>query len=228
VSQPATVPELSSLKGEISHVEPDRVARSIARRSAEIRATVPQVELTADADAAAVTALAAELDIAPEAVLVRACGLALREHPYANAAYRDGAFELYSRVNIGVTVHMAGAMISPALLDADAMALPELASRLQRARERAIAGALTPPELAGTTFTFSSHPAERYTPLVIAPQAAALAAGAIRPAPVVRDGEVIAGTVVTLSLACDHRILFGERAAAFLEKVVELVEDPQP
>jgi pyruvate dehydrogenase E2 component (dihydrolipoamide acetyltransferase) len=85
--------------------------------------------------------------------------------------------------------------------------------------------------MAGTTFTFTDlgeYPAvHRYAPLVTPPQAAALAAGAIRSIPVVRDGAIVTGSVMTVSLTCDHRILYGERAAAFLQKIVTHVEDPQ-
>jgi pyruvate dehydrogenase E2 component (dihydrolipoamide acetyltransferase) len=230
VSAPA--PELSSLKGEIRIVEPDRIGRSIARRSAEIRATVPQLELSADADAGAALALASERRSSLTAVLVRACAGALACSPWANSAYRDGHFELYSRINVGVTFHSEDALATPAVLDADRKPLAELDSELERLRDRARAGELTPPELAGTTFTFTDlgeHPAvHRYSPLVIAPQAAAVAAGAVRSVAVVHDGAVVPGSVITLSLTCDHRILYGARAATFLERIVARVEDPLP
>jgi pyruvate dehydrogenase E2 component (dihydrolipoamide acetyltransferase) len=228
----ASAPELSSLKGEVRTVEPDRIGRSIARRSAEIRATVPQLELSADADASAALSLAQERDCSLTAILVQACANALAQSPWANAAYRDGRFELYSRVNVGVSFHSDGALATPAILDAAAKSLSELDSELDRLRGRAQAGELTPPELAGTTFTFtdlSDHPAvHRYAPLITPPQAAAVAVGAVRNIPVVRDDTVIAGSVLTVSLACDHRILFGARAGDFLEKIVTHVEDPQP
>jgi pyruvate dehydrogenase E2 component (dihydrolipoamide acetyltransferase) len=213
-------------------VEPDRVGRSIARRSAEIRATVPQQELSADVDAAAAVALARERGCSVTAVLVRACADALAESPRANAAYRDGHFELYSRVNVGVTFHSEDALATPAILDADRKPLAELHDELERLRARARTGELTPPELAGTTFTFTDlgeyRAVHRYAPLVTPPQAAAVAVGAIRDAPVVRDGVVVVGSVMTVSLTCDHRILYGARAGDFLRRIVTHVEAPQP
>jgi pyruvate dehydrogenase E2 component (dihydrolipoamide acetyltransferase) len=230
VPQPASVSELSSLKGEVRSIEPDRVGRSIARRSAEIRATVPQLELSADADADAALVLARERGCSLTAVLVRACAGALAQSPWANAAYRDGHYELYSRVNIGVTFHAEQSLATPAVLDADTKSLQELDEEIERARARALSGELASPELAGTTFTFtdmSEYPAaHRYAPLVTPSQAAAVAAGAVRSIPVVRDRVVVAGELLTLSLSCDHRILYGARAAQFLERIVANVEDP--
>jgi pyruvate dehydrogenase E2 component (dihydrolipoamide acetyltransferase) len=229
VNPSAPAPEVSSLKGEIHHVEPDRIGRSIARRSAEVRATVPDVELSTDARAEAAEAIADTRRVPLLAVLVRACALALRDQPYANAAYRDGRYELYSRINIGVTIHTDGAQITPALLDADTKSLDEIAEELHRFRERALADELTPPELAGTTFTLSDlgdRHVDRHSPLITPPQAAALAAGGVRTIPVVREGVVTPGRVLTLTLVCDHRILFGTRAAAVLERIVTLVQEP--
>ena len=192
---------------------------------------MPQLELSADVDVTALMAMARERNCSVTAGLVRACATALAESPWANAAYRDGHFELYSRINVGVTFHGEDALATPAVLDADRKPLAELHEELERLRARARAGQLTPPELAGTTFTFTDlteYPAvHRYAPLVTPPQAAALAAGAIRSGPVVRDGAVVAGSVMTVSLTCDHRILYGERAGAFLQRIVKQLEDPQ-
>jgi pyruvate dehydrogenase E2 component (dihydrolipoamide acetyltransferase) len=165
------------------------------------------------------------------AILARACALALRESPWANAAYRDGRFERYGRVNIGITVQAGEtSQLIAAVLDADTKSLADLTEEIRRLSERARDGELTPPEQAGTTFTLSdmsAHPgAHRWSALVIAPQAAALTAGAPFPAPVLRDGSVAPGELISLTLACDHRILFGSRASALLQQIAERVIDP--
>src|SRR5664279_3632091 len=108
----------SPLKGQTTIVEPSRAERSIARRTAEVRATVPDLELSAEVDASALL-VATAAGASPAAVLVRACAQALRAHPRANAAYRDGRYELYSRVNVAVTVPTEDGWLSPTLLDAD-------------------------------------------------------------------------------------------------------------
>lgn len=219
----------SSLKGEVLTIEPDRIGRAIARRSAEIRATVPDLELVRDADARAAVALARDRDVSLTAVLARACALALRDVPRANGAYRDGRYELYSRINLGIAIHTEDGQAVPAVLDADTRSLEQVSEELQRLTARAHAGELTPPELAGTTFQFTDAGAlgvDRYSPLVIPPQAGALGAGAVRDVPVVRDGQVLAGQVITLTLVCDHRILFGVHAAELLNRFVAHVQEP--
>jgi pyruvate dehydrogenase E2 component (dihydrolipoyllysine-residue acetyltransferase) len=223
-----------SLKGESSLEEPDRAARAIGRRAAEIRATVPDLELGRDVDAGEALALVRSGEASMTAILTRACALALRESPWANAAYRDGRFERYGRVNVGVTVQVGGGeqqtQLIAAVLDADTKPLAELTEEIERLTARARDGELTPPEQAGTTFTLSDmgdHPgAQRWSALVIAPQAAALTAGAPFPAPALRDGAVVPGELIALTLACDHRILFGSRAATLLQRIAERVLDP--
>lgn len=222
----------SPLKGSAEIVAPSRAAAAIARRAAEIRATVPELELATDVDVGATRALAAEHGVSMTAVLVGAAASALREQPWANAAYRDGHYERYERINVGVVITTEDALVIGAVLDADRRTLPELTDELARLTARGRRGELTAPEQAGTTFTlsdFTALGADRVAPMITASQAAALTAGAIRRAPVVAaDGAVVAGELITLTLACDHRILFGERAARLLGRIAELVRDPGP
>ena len=231
VTDITSVPTASTLKGQTHSEEPGRAARAIGRRAAEIRATVPDLELHRDVDAQAVLALGRDRGISTTAVLARAAATALREQPWANAAYRDARWERYDRVNVGITVQTEDSQLIAAILDADTKSLSELTAESAHLAERARQGTLTPPEQAGTTFTLSDmgeYPgAHRWSALVIAPQAAALTAGAMHPAPVVRDGAVVAGEVISLTLACDHRILFGARASALLGRIADLVEVPE-
>ena len=174
--------------------EPTAAERSVARRAAESRATVPDLELTVALDRPVSTPM-----------LVRACGLALAEHPRANAAYRDGHFELYSRVNVGVVVASAGSYLIPNVFDADRKPLAELENELTTLVSRALAGELAAPAYAGATFTVwnaAEHGIAAASIPVVPPQAAALAAGA-----------------AALTLSCDHRILYGSAAATFLKTV---------
>jgi pyruvate dehydrogenase E2 component (dihydrolipoamide acetyltransferase) len=219
--------ETAGLKGETRIEEPTRVQRAIIRRAAEARATVPDLELDREVDMERCLALVGDRGCPVTAMLVKACALALRDVPHANAAYRDGRFEFYSRVNVGVALETDDAYAIPALLDADRKTLRELTDELGALGKRARDGELTPPELSGATFTLTDlgpRGVARASALINPPQASALAAGAIRTVPVVRDGAIVAGHTLTLTLACDHRILYGARAARLLTRICERLE----
>jgi pyruvate dehydrogenase E2 component (dihydrolipoamide acetyltransferase) len=222
-------PAAGGLKGEITVQEPTRAERTIARRSAEARATVPDLELSAEVEVSSPLRLAEEIAGGHvwTSVLVRACALALRAHPLANAAYRDGHYELYSRVNVGVVMQTEEGFATPTVLDADRKPLAQVSGELETLAARAQAGELTPPELAGATCTLtdlSDFGVTRAGALLVPPHAVALAAGAVKDTPVVRDGAVVPGRVLSLTLACDGRILFGARAARFLDTLTAALE----
>lgn len=220
----------ASPKGDIATEEPDRAERAIARRSAETRATVPDLELSVDIDADPLLQRAHAQGCTTTAVLVSACATALRRFPRINAAYRDGRYELYSRVNVSVTIHTADTPMAATVLDADRKSPAELDAELSRFEQRARAGELTPPEQAGATFTLSDlgrYGIHRAGALVVAPQAAALSVGAIHPAPRVRHGALAAAHELALTLACDHRIVFPAPAAGFLARIAQELENPR-
>jgi pyruvate dehydrogenase E2 component (dihydrolipoamide acetyltransferase) len=183
-------------RGETRIEEPTAAERAIARRAAEARATVPSLELSVAVDPGPVTSTAQ---------LARACALALREHPRANAAYRDGRFELYSRINVGVVIATDETYAIPTVFDADRKALAELEDEIGRLAAGASAGTLPAPAFTAATFSLwnaAEHGLAGASIPVVAPQAAVLAAG-----------------THALTLACDHRILYGARAARFLTEI---------
>jgi pyruvate dehydrogenase E2 component (dihydrolipoamide acetyltransferase) len=239
-----SVEEVSSAKGKTTTVEPSRTQRTIARRMAESKATIPDFTLTADIDMERCVALRAELkrlshddDDAPtyNDMIVKACALALRDHPRANGSYRDGRFELHTRVNVGVAVAAGGgnptggALVVPTVFDADTKALGEIARETRTLAERVRDGSITPPELSGGTFTVSNlgmYGIASFTAIVNPPQAAILAVGAVAPRAVVRKKKLAARQTMSVTLACDHRILYGADAALFLARIRELLEEP--
>jgi len=148
--------------------------------------------------------------------------------PRANGAYRDGRFELYSRVNVAITVCTEDAYLAPIVFDADRKSLAQCSAEVGDLRRRALAGELTPPELSGATFTLTDLSAFGIAgaSTVITPsQAAALTAGSIRQLPVIRDGALRSSPALTLTLACDHRILYWSHAAALLTRIGELLSE---
>jgi pyruvate dehydrogenase E2 component (dihydrolipoyllysine-residue acetyltransferase) len=237
-----TAEGVASAKGETTSVELTRTQRTIARRMAESKATIPDFTLSTDVDMEACVELRGGLkrlshDGAPtyNDMIVKACALALREHPRANGSYRDGRFELHSRVNVGVAVAVssddptAGALVVPTVFDADTKALGEIARETRALTERVRDGSVTPPELSGGTFTVSNlgmYGIASFTAIVNPPQAAILAVGTVEPRAVVRDGEIVARHTMSVTLACDHRVLYGADAALFLARVRELLEEP--
>ena len=168
-------------------------------------------------------------------MVVKACALALRESPRANGGYRDGRLQLHSRVNVGVAVAgeadgPAGAtLVVPTVFDADQKSLGEIARETRALAGRVRDGSITPPELGGGTFTVSNlgmFGVSAFTAIINPPQAAILSVGSLGPRAVVRDGEVQARNTMTVTLACDHRILYGADAAHFLARIRELLEAP--
>jgi pyruvate dehydrogenase E2 component (dihydrolipoamide acetyltransferase) len=241
-SRGAPKEELAGAKGETTEVELSRTQRTIARRMAESKATIPDFTLTADIDMERCVELRAELkrlsrDDAPtyNDMIVKACALALREHPRANGSYRDGRFELHSRVNVGVAVAATsaeptgGALVVPTVFDADTKALGEIARETRALAAQVRDGTITPPELSGGTFTVSNlgmYGIVQFTAIVNPPQAAILAVGAVAQRAVPRKKKIVARHLMSVTLACDHRILYGADAALFLARIRELLEEP--
>ena len=231
MGEPQVTAPAAGVKGEVRIQEPERWQQAVARRSAEARATVPHVELETVVSMDRAAEQARDLDCTPAALVLHACALALREVPLANAAYRDGKFELYSRINVGVVVAADEMYAIPTLFDADTMSPLQLSREVERLHARARAGQLASPELSGATFTFwdaGELGLTRAAPLVVPPQAAALAAGAIQPVLQIHDEIPVPTHPMTITLACDHRILYGSRAAEFLNRVKRQLEEGTP
>jgi pyruvate dehydrogenase E2 component (dihydrolipoamide acetyltransferase) len=227
----------SALKGEVTIREPTRAQQAIARRVAEAKATVPDVTVDAELEIDCAIAVRQELiadwgaDEAPQIrdFILKACGLALREFPSVNASYRDGRFRLYSRVNIGITLAGDGVLSSPTILDADRKSLRQIARESRTLTGRVREGAISSAELAGATFTISDlgmHGISRFQPIITSPQAATLGIGAVRSVVYVEQARIQQREVLTASLTCDHRILYGADAAAFLDHVGALLAAP--
>jgi pyruvate dehydrogenase E2 component (dihydrolipoamide acetyltransferase) len=235
---PPVVSETGTAKGDVRIEELSRMQQLVARRMAESRATVPDFTLTTAIDMERCVEMRADLKAAtPEGgavpsyndMVVKACALALREFPRANGSYRDGHFELFSRVNVGVAVAAQDALVVPTVFDADSKSLGQIARDARALAERVRANAITPPELSGGTFTVSNlgmFGVTRFNAVINPPQAAILAVGALEQRAVVVGGAVVARHQMDVTLACDHRILYGADAARFLARVRELLEQP--
>ncbi|HET7454716.1 MAG TPA: dihydrolipoamide acetyltransferase family protein [Solirubrobacterales bacterium] len=235
---PASGPSIETAKGETQTRELNKLQQTIARRMAESKATAPHFYLTIEIDMgkavearAALKATAKEGEVVPSFndMIVKACAIALRELPKANGAYRDGRFEQYSRVNVGVAVAAEEALVVPTVFDADKKGLRQIAEDVRAVAAKVRDGSVTPPELSGGTFTVTNlgmYGIEVFDAVINMGQAAILAAGAIREAPAVRDGQLVPAKLMKATIACDHRILYGAEGAEFLARVKALLEEP--
>jgi pyruvate dehydrogenase E2 component (dihydrolipoamide acetyltransferase) len=224
-------------KGETTVEDLTRLQQTIARRMAESKATAPEFVLTCEVDMQAAVEFRKQLKAAAgdnpapsfNDFVVKASALALREFPRANGAYRDGKFELYSRINVGIAVAAQDALIVPTIFDADTKSLGEISRDARALAGKVRDGKVTPPELASGTFSVSNlgmFGIKRFTAVINPPQAAILAVGEMTPRPVVVDGEVQVRAIMELTLTCDHRILYGADAAEFLGRIRERLENP--
>jgi pyruvate dehydrogenase E2 component (dihydrolipoamide acetyltransferase) len=234
---PAAAPAGDSGRGEARHQDLTRLQRTVARRMAESKATAPDFVISLEVDMEEAVALRTQLKAAAgdapapsfNDFVIKASALALRDFPRANGAYRDGAFELYSRVNVGVAVAGQDALVVPTVFDADKKSLGTIAAEARALAEKVREGKITPPELSAGTFTVSNlgmYGIRRFVAVINPPQAAILAVGELTPRPVVRDGEVAVRAIMDLTLSCDHRILYGADAAEFLARIREYLEHP--
>jgi pyruvate dehydrogenase E2 component (dihydrolipoamide acetyltransferase) len=223
-------------RGQVETQELSRLQKTVTRRMAESKATAPDYTLHMEVDLGLCVELRKRLkeveDPAPSFndMVVKACANALRENPRVNGAYRDGRFELYSRVNVGVAVAAQDTLVVPTIHDADKKSLGEIARQARALIAKVRDGKITPPEVSGGTFTVSNlgmYGVDSFSAVINPPQAALLTVGALTKRPVVDDGgRIVAGDRMTLSLVCDHRILYGADGAQFLARVRELLEQP--
>jgi pyruvate dehydrogenase E2 component (dihydrolipoamide acetyltransferase) len=225
-------------RGSADRVELTRLQQTVARRMAESKASIPHFYIQTEIDmTAAVRArtklgqLAPPGDLVPafNDMIVKACGMALREFPRVNGAYRDDHVELYSRTNVGIAVAGVELLAVPTIFDADRKSLKQIGEAARRAAARVRDGTVTAAELDSATFSVSNlgmHGISSFQAIINPPQAAILAVGEIVERPVVRDGSIAIAHVMTATLSCDHRIVYGTDGAAILGRIRMLLEEP--
>jgi pyruvate dehydrogenase E2 component (dihydrolipoyllysine-residue acetyltransferase) len=219
-----TEPRRSTVgKGDVQTVELTATQATIARRMVESATTIPVFTVSADIDLSLVAAL--RLGAQEEGgdvpsindFVVMAAARALREFPRFNASYVDGKVERYARVNVGIAVATEDALLVPVIFDADRRTLGEIAAETRRVAEAARRRTLAPDDLRDATFTVSNlgmFGVRSFTALIDPPQVAILAVGGLR------------GDLVTVTLSCDHRVVYGADGARFLARLRELLERP--
>jgi pyruvate dehydrogenase E2 component (dihydrolipoamide acetyltransferase) len=162
--------------------------------------------------------------------VVKAVAATLREFPRFNASYVEGKMECYSRVNVGIAVATDDALLVPVVRDADSLSLAEISAESRRLADAARSRTLAPADFHDGTFTVSNlgmFGVGSFTAIVDPPQVAILAVGAARRSAVEdEDGRVVFRDLMTLTLSCDHRVVYGADGARFLSRLRELLERP--
>jgi pyruvate dehydrogenase E2 component (dihydrolipoamide acetyltransferase) len=221
-------------KGQVKTLELTATQVTIARRMAESARTIPVFTVSSDVDMSLITELrrGARREGAPSLndFVVKAAAGALQAFPKLNSSFVDGKVECYARVNIGVAVATDDALLVPVVRDADRKSLAEIAAETRRLAEGARNRSLSREDLSDGTFTVSNlgmFGVRAFTAIIDPPQAAILAVGGVRRAPVEdADGGVVFRDLMTVTLTCDHRVAYGADGAQFLSRLRDLLERP--
>lgn len=212
-----------------------QMRKVIARRLAESKFTAPHFYLKLSVDmGAAVEARQAINDqegvkVSFNDMVVKAVSLALKKHPAVNSAWMDTHIRQNDHVHIGVAVAVEDGLLVPVVRHADRKSLTEIGAEVKDYAGKAREKKLQPSDWEGNTFTISNlgmFGIEDFTAIINPPDACILAVGGISDVPVVKDGAVVPGKVMKLTLSCDHRVVDGATGAAFLQEVKSLLEHP--
>jgi len=212
-----------------------QMRKTIARRLAESKFTAPHfyLKLSVEMDAAveARKAINAQegVKVSFNDMVVKAVSLALKKHPAVNSAWMDTYIRTNDHVHIGVAVAVEDGLLVPVVRHADRKSLTEIGAEVKDLAGKARDKKLQPSDWEGNTFTISNlgmFGIEDFTAIINPPDACILAVGGIADVPVVRDGAVVPGKVMKLTLSCDHRAVDGATGAAFLQEVKSLLEHP--
>lgn len=220
----------------------DKTRQVISQRLTESSSTTPHFSVTAVADVEDLLTLRAHLNVQSEGssrrkvsvndLIVRACAIALREHPGINASYSaddGGGTRLHERVNIGIAVASDSGLVVPVIPDADQKTVSQISAEAKELAGIAHSRRLMPSQMAGGTFTISNlgmYGIEHFTAIINPPEGAILAVGSAQPEPAVHDGAVAVRNRMRVTLSADHRIIDGALAAQFLRSLVSLLECP--
>lgn len=232
----------SALAGEVLEtIKLKGIRKTIARRMAESSQTTARVTLVTEVDATEFVALRVQLkERYAEAwgfaagyndLLAMIVANALREFRFMNARFsEDGeAIEYLKPVHVGMAVDTDRGLLVPVIKNADQKGLQQLGAEFRELVQKTREGKAAPEELTGSTFTLTSlgtYRVDAFTPVINLPEAAILGIGRIKEKPVVKDGEIVARRMLTLSLVFDHRLTDGAPAARFLDYICEIIEDP--
>lgn len=233
-NKPAAIP---SHTGQVSYTdEPiSQMRKTIARRLAESKFTAPHFYLTLDIDMSNAIATRKALNnldgvkVSFNDMVIKAVAMALRQHPTVNSAWMGDFIRRNDHVNIGVAVAVDEGLLVPVVRFADNKGLTQISAEVREFAQKAKDKKLQPSDWEGNTFTISNlgmFGIESFTAIVNPPDSCILAIGGIKEVPVVKNGQVVPGSVMKVTLSCDHRVVDGASGASFLQTFKTYMEQP--
>jgi len=219
-------------------VDLSRIRRTTGKRMAESKAGIPHYYVTSSVNMTAALEFRKTINASLEAsggkvsvndLIVKAAALALRDHPEVNTSFEGGELYQHDSIDVNIAIALDGGLIAPFVPSADSMSLGAISKLTKDLGKRAREGGLTPEEYQGGTFTISNlgmFDVDEFIAVINPPQAAILAVGSVSESPVVKDGKVVAGHVMKLTISADHRALDGATVATFLQSVKGYLENP--
>jgi pyruvate dehydrogenase E2 component (dihydrolipoamide acetyltransferase) len=220
---------------DFEEIKNSQMRKTIAKRLGESKFTAPHYYLNVEFDMDNAMAFRAQYNTIPDTkisfndIIVKACALALRQHPQVNSQWFADRMKLNNHVHVGVAVAVEDGLVVPVVRFANEQSLPQIGAAVRDFAGRARNKKLTPQEMDGSTFTVSNlgmFGIESFTSIINQPNSAILSVGAIVQKPVVKNGQIVVGNTIKLTLACDHRTVDGATGAQFLQTLKGYVENP--
>jgi pyruvate dehydrogenase E2 component (dihydrolipoamide acetyltransferase) len=235
-SAPAA-PKVFVPAGEVytEEIKNSQMRKIIAKRLAESLFTAPHYNLVIEVSMDEAMQARAAINSVPDTkvsfndMVIKACALALKKHPKINSQWKEDAIIINHHVNIGVAVAVEDGLVVPVLKFTDAMSLSQIGGSVRDLAGRAKNKKLGPQEMEGSTFTVSNlgmFGITEFNSIINQPNSAILSVGAIVEKPVVKNGQIVVGNTMMLSLACDHRTIDGATGAQFLQTLKQYIESP--
>ncbi|MDI5950884.1 pyruvate dehydrogenase complex dihydrolipoamide acetyltransferase [Flavobacterium yafengii] len=223
--------------GEVftEEIKNSQMRKIIAKRLAESLFTAPHYNLVIEVTMDEAMKSRAIINNVPDTkvsfndMVIKACAMALKKHPKINSQWREDSILINHHVNIGVAVAVEDGLVVPVLRFTDAMSLSQIGGNVRDLAGRAKNKKLLPTEMEGSTFTVSNlgmFGITEFNSIINQPNSAILSVGAIVEKPVVKNGQIVVGNTMMLSLACDHRTIDGATGAQFLQTLKQFIENP--
>jgi pyruvate dehydrogenase E2 component (dihydrolipoamide acetyltransferase) len=233
--QPIAAPIVSYTKEDFEEVPVSQMRKTIARRLAESKFSAPHFYLTMSIDMDACVAARKKINetstvkISFNDIVLKAVAVALKQHPKVNSSWLGEKIRINHHVSIGVAVAVDEGLLVPVVRFADTKSLSQIATEVKTLADKAKTKKLQPAEWEGSTFTISNlgmFGIDEFTAIINPPDACILAVGGIAQIPVVKNGAIVPGNVMKVTLSCDHRVVDGATGSAFLQTLKGLLEEP--